>query len=141
MAVPSLRPLRPTAPRRGSVAIEVALTLPILVLLLIAIAEWGITFPQQLTFENIARDSARAGSLVLRTADPEGTAVARANARLAEAGFDAADVTITTAIESTPTGDDALTVTLTKDYAAIFDLVPTPLQLIGNASFRLEDNT
>ncbi|MCB9779619.1 MAG: pilus assembly protein [Alphaproteobacteria bacterium] len=126
--------------RRGGIAIEVALTMPVIVLLFVGIVEWGVTFPQQLQFENIARDAARAGSVELRVDDPEGAAVAMATHRLTQSGFTPSEVTVTTSIDPSA-GGDALTVTVTKDYTALFGLVPTPLQLIGTASFRLEDNT
>ena len=49
--------------RKGSTAVEVGITLPVFVLLLLGIVEWGWAFPRQVTLEHIARDACRTASL------------------------------------------------------------------------------
>lgn len=47
----------------GASAVEFALVLPVLILLLVGIAQFGITFSQWLAIEHAAREGARWGSL------------------------------------------------------------------------------
>lgn len=51
--------------QRGAVAVEFALVLPVLMLILLGITEYGLVFYDQLTLTNAAREGAR--SLVLST--------------------------------------------------------------------------
>lgn len=124
--------------RRGGIALEVALTLPIFVLLLIGVMEWGWALPRQATLEHIARDAARAGALTESSLDPLAAATTRATERLAEAAFDTGSASIGSTSYATSSGD-VIAVTISVPYTALFGLVPTPLTLEGSATMRLED--
>lgn len=54
---------------RGAAAVEFALVLPILLLLVLGIVQFGLTFTQWLEMESAAREGARWGSLGYAAAD------------------------------------------------------------------------
>jgi uncharacterized membrane protein YgcG len=55
----ALRTSSPTAPDRGAVAVEFALIVPLLLLLVFGIINFGILFSQQLTLNNAVREGDR----------------------------------------------------------------------------------
>jgi hypothetical protein len=62
--------LRPASRRdEGAAAVEMALVLPILIMLLFGIISFGIVFAQKLALSNAAREAARYGTVGLTTAD------------------------------------------------------------------------
>jgi Flp pilus assembly protein TadG len=69
--------------QNGSVAVEFALILPLLVALLIGIAEFGMTYNAQVTLSNAAREAAR--TLVVTGSSPSETATSAAAAARAAA--------------------------------------------------------
>ncbi|MCB9793793.1 MAG: pilus assembly protein [Alphaproteobacteria bacterium] len=68
-----MRDLRPR--RRGSVALEFTLVLPILVLMLAGILELSWTISQLHVLSRAARDAARVGSVTLEGPNPDGTEI------------------------------------------------------------------
>lgn len=62
-------------PRRGSVALEFTLVLPILVLMLAGILELSWTISQLHVLSRAARDAARVGSVTLEGPNPDGSLI------------------------------------------------------------------
>lgn len=117
----------------GNAAIELALILPLLVILLAGILDYGQIYFTRLTMTNAAREGARVG-VTLPEADAQGAAITTASTYLANAGVDAA-VTATSPSQADPT----VTVTVTiVPFEPLIGLVPTPSQLTVSASMRWE---
>jgi hypothetical protein len=57
---------------RGQTMTELALVLPILVVLVLAIAQFGVAFNNYLTLTDAARAAARTGAVSRESSDPEG---------------------------------------------------------------------
>lgn len=57
----AFRSTRPTGPDEGAAAVEFALVVPLLLLLVFGIINFGILFSQQLTLNNAVREGARRG--------------------------------------------------------------------------------
>lgn len=118
---------------RGTAAIEFGLVLPLLVVILVGIIDYGNVYFTRLAMTNAAREGARVGVTKNET-DAQGAALAATNAYLAQAGIDA-DVQSTAPSQSNPT----VTVTVTMDpYEPLIGLVPTPSRLTVSTSMRWE---
>lgn len=130
-AVPARRGRPWRAVRRrdgGAAALEFALVIPVLILLLVGIIEFGFMFQAQLALTHAAREGARMA------------AVGR---------WDATEVTnrafpIVPAIATSPSppsgalSGQAITITLTYDYDWRFLPVPGTILLTGEATMRRE---
>jgi Flp pilus assembly protein TadG len=91
----------------GASAVEFALVLPVLVLLLFGIAQFGITFSQWLAIEHAAREGARWGSLGYDSVAVTSKVLAAAP------GLNAADVAISvTPADPAENQGDPVTVTV-----------------------------
>lgn len=114
--------------RRGESAIEFALTLPIFVVLCVAMGDWGWFYHQEIDAVHAVREGARiAASLDPDDWDVASEGEARMQAVLAEAGVEDAVTTVTV---DTTTG--LITATVTADYGAPVGLVPTPDVLLAS---------
>ena len=125
--------------RKGSTAVEVGITLPVFVLLLLGIVEWGWAFPRQVTLEHIARDACRSGALTKEVATATAAARSRAEQRLVEDGFVLDQVEILVSTDTAPTAGRTMTVALAQPYQALLGAVPTPIDLRASATMRMED--
>lgn len=117
----------------GVAALEFGLVLPLLMVILAGIIDYGDVYFVRLAMSNAAREGARVGAT--RDADDAApAAVAAANAYLADAGLTA------TAVATTPSqADPTVRVTITlSPYEPLVGLVPTPDQLNVSASMRWE---
>lgn len=141
---------------RGAAAVEFALVMPILFLLLFAIIIYGMVFAQDLSLSNSARQAARSG--VVATADCASIKkTAQDNA--GTIGMSGTDTTVTimrgtsedtASAYCTSSDEDAdqpcasqpdntnLYVTLDHDVAKILPFVPTPNSISGKGVFRCE---
>lgn len=117
----------------GNAAIELALVLPLLIIVLVGIVDYGHIHFTRLAMTNAAREGARVG-VTMPESDVQATAIARAEQYLASAGIEAG-VTATVPSSSNP----AVTVTITIDpLEPLIGLVPTPARLTVSASMRWE---
>jgi len=123
--------------RRGSVAVELALLLPVLLVLLVGALEWGRVLEAQVTIIQVARDGALAGARAGPDGDPVGVAEARARAALVAVGRDAGASEVGVLPVSLSVGE-AVTVTVTTPYSGGSTLVPVPSQLSATVTARLE---
>jgi Flp pilus assembly protein TadG len=137
--------MSPRSSRRGSQAVEFALVLPVLVLMIGGIVDYGWYFTQSLTVVAAARDGARAGASLTSTACTVGRDTAKQTMR--NDGFNPA-LTIgsltssSTAAVTNQGGNTGFVMTLTviQPYAPLMlpsNLVPDRYRAV--VAFRMED--
>jgi Flp pilus assembly protein TadG len=134
-----------TRGRRGSSAIEFALTLPILLVILAGILEYGWYLFQMTNVIHALRDGARIGVTVplSDSTGPEARAATHARDVLnglgvpcSESGGCAVLATIT------PAGDvEVMVLTIEVDYEPMIGLLPHPDQLRGNFTMLMQTQT
>jgi Flp pilus assembly protein TadG len=118
----------------GVSALEFGLVLPILMMILLGIIDYGHVFFVHLTMTNAAREGAREG-VTRHAEDAQSAAVAAATNYLASAGIMTAAVVATTPTDSTPTVQVTVTV---NPYTPLIGFVKTPDQLQVSAAMRWE---
>jgi Flp pilus assembly protein TadG len=116
---------------RGAAAVEFALVLPILVLILFGVIEFGGVYNAQLMVTGAAREGAREMAVGGDPADAEAAAVAA----VVVAGADALDVTVSPA--TCAAGSD-VTVTVVYDRPFLTGLFGATLELTGLATRRCQ---
>jgi Flp pilus assembly protein TadG len=105
--------------QQGAVAVEFAFVLPLLIVLLVGIMEFGLILYNQQVITNACREGTRAG-IVARSPRLDSTAIAKVvndytQAHLVTFGSATSAATVTDNSGGTSFGDD-LTVTVTYDY-------------------------
>ena len=138
---------------RGAELIEFALTLPLLLLLVLGIIEFGFLFQEYEVVTNAAREGARLGALIPSAGYTTTEAEARANDYLTAGGLNAALATTTVAssrvaISGTTPAKCIPVVTATVIYPhpvpfvggiyAFFGGTPATIQLKGISVMRTE---
>lgn len=116
---------------RGAAAVEFALILPILVLILFGVIEFGGVYNAQLMVTSAAREAARTMALHGDPADAE------AVARDASVGIDAGDLDVTVSPASCAAGTD-VTVTVDYDRPFLTGIFGASLELTGLATRRCQ---
>ncbi len=121
---------------RGAGLAEFALVLPILIMILFGIIEFGIAFNRAQAVEAAAREGARLASISTSTS---GDITARVNAALAGIPLqNPANVAVSPGGCAGREGQ-SVTVTVTTTHALNIPLIPLPvLNLSGQAVFRCE---
>lgn len=104
---------------RGAAAVEFALILPLLVLLLFGISQFGLTFSQWLQLEHAAREGARWGSLGNEIGTVTGAQSIKGKVYAAAPGLSPrlADANITVAPDPSGGANQGSPVTVTVTYA------------------------
>ncbi len=124
--------------RRGSVAIEFGLVLPVLLMLIAGTLDWGMALQRQVALVDVTRDAALAGARATAAQGPEAVARARALEGLTTAGLSATAATITTS-RVTLTAGVALKVHVSTPSDPAFALVGMPSTFGGTTVALLEN--
>lgn len=122
--------------RAGGAAMEFALTLPVLMILLGGVIEWGWFLHREVGVIQAVRDGALAGALTERGADPAAAAVARARVALEQEGLDSAAATLSASTEPATTGT-LVRLSAVVPHEALLHLLPVPAQLRAESAFQL----
>jgi hypothetical protein len=137
--------MRSRRQRHGTSAIEFALTLPIPILLLGAVLEYGTFISQREAAVGVARDAARLAAAVPQTdddtptADIEETATDKATELLAAYGIPCdSGCSFATQIDRTGTLV-TLRLTIKAEYIPLFSLIPSPEAIAVSHTVALED--
>ena len=129
--------------RRGSQAIEFALVLPVLLAVTSGIVDYGWYYSQALSVIYAAREGGRTGAA--HDFDDTGTPCSIAETAtinaLKAAGFSTASASQVAGSVTTDsgTGELVLSVTATIPYTKLWGLLPTPTNMVGRITVRLED--
>ncbi len=124
--------------RRGSISVEFAVTLPIVLLLLIGVLEWGRMLAREVAVVTVARDAAHAGALTRKTDDPTRIARLQAEDGLRAAGFNPAVATVEARSFPNPAGT-MLELRVTVPFSPLFGLLPVTNQLHAITTIRMEE--
>jgi Flp pilus assembly protein TadG len=130
---------RPRSRQKGSAAVEFALVVPLFLMILFGIVEYGWMFYQQSNLASAVRDGLRQGVTISQSAspDPRAMAVKVAQADLLALGIPTADATLSaTYAGASPTKTMTLTVAL--KYRKLVGFVKTPAQLRYAMTMMLE---
>jgi Flp pilus assembly protein TadG len=120
----------------GVAAVEFGLVLPVLMIVLLGIIDYGHVFMVKLAMTNAAREGARVG--ITLPSDLAPTAAETAAVRyLASAGIDTAAVQVNTPSDTDP----ELRVVITLAYQPLIGFVPTPDSLSAASVMRWELST
>lgn len=117
---------------RGAAAVEFALVLPVLILLLFGIIEFGAAYNAQILVTNAAREAAR----TMAVTGVESDAIAAADAALEPIGLDvtADDIEFTVTPTGACTSPSRLNVLLTVDKPFLTGLFGAKVTLSGKAT-------
>lgn len=122
----------------GASAVEFAVLIPVLVLLIAGFVQFGLIFSQWLQLEHAAREGARWAAL-RNNAD---YVVARMNESAPGLTLDAGDVTIDPADPTTAVPNTSITVTASHTTPVISDLmdaiIGTGIEMTASATQRVE---
>lgn len=128
--------------RRGGYAVEFALVLPVFMMVMGGILEYGNYYTQQMHMVGVVRDAARVGSSV-RAKDDQGSPHAVATS-IAERKLRFHNWSGTAEVSITVSGsapDGAIGVKIQMPYKRLVGFVPTP-EYIGHTGWmRLNDQT
>lgn len=124
---------------RGAEAVEFALTLPILVILVAGIFDYGWYFHQQLSLQSATRQAARSASVLPQTGDVDAAARASIAAALEADGQGGLDPAVTVEVVTAANGEQAVRVDATAPYTGLWSLVALPFQLRATVVMRRED--
>lgn len=138
--IPAARPaplLRRLA-RRGAAVLELALAVPVLLVLAGGIVEIGTMMFRQEQVIQICRESVMWGAMTRQADNPPAVATARAREALQSAGFDPDTATIDARLIDTVHGK-GLTMDLSLPRTPLLNFISTTGTYQASATMRLED--
>lgn len=125
--------------RRGNNAIEFALILPVLMMILTGIADYGWYFSQNQGVVMAAREGARAGAISPRL-DAEDNGQAKAEAMMRQLGIAEANFTVTPDSDIyDANGNQLLQISIVATNTALTGYLPKPDYHRATVTMRLED--
>jgi len=127
----------PRSSRRGAEALEFALTLPVLLIILGGLIDFGWFATHQSAVHAAASVGARAGSITELGHDPEATAVLAVQRALESAQLEGVEVTA--ALFELPTSELAIQVEVEAPYSGLWGLVSLPIDYRGSAVMRMNE--
>lgn len=130
-----MKPRRSHRNRRGAAAVEFGLVLPVLLMILLGIIDYGWVFFNQLQMTNAVREGARAGVVVDDPVTALNTADAVTKNYLTAGGIDLTNVTISANFVG---GSDVQVTATQNPFQPLVGFVPTPAQLNATAAMRWE---
>lgn len=123
--------------RRGSAAMEFALTLPILLALVGGVIDYGLALHQLVELEEVCREGARAGSQATANQEPTTVATQVAQALLSERPLIGQGARVTATYEGA-SPMELLVVTIRAPSSRPFGIVPGPDEVETYAAWRLQ---
>jgi Flp pilus assembly protein TadG len=122
---------------KGQALVEFALVLPILILLIMGIVQFGLVINSYLTIQNASREAARAGIIGTSDVDIKNLIITTSNSLEAE------DLTVSiTPNESNRVSGETLSVKLSYNYELIVPVINSifgkSIVLQGQTSMRIE---
>jgi Flp pilus assembly protein TadG len=124
--------------RRGGAAIEFALILPVLLVLIFGVVEYAWLFFEQTNLVSAVREGARYGVTLDQTGSPSPTSGAQSRTSTVLTGtYNMSGATIT-ATQSGASPSEVLNVTASFPYTPLIGLVPTPSTLNASMTMLLE---
>jgi Flp pilus assembly protein TadG len=136
-----LRPMniRRRHTQQGQALVEFAILLPVLLLLLLGIVQFGVTFNNYIQVTSAAREGARKASVSRQLGSVAATAAARTSAKGAAPNLSLSDAQITVTAPGAWTQGTDVKVTVKYPYAInIIGRVVTSGNLTATSTFRLE---
>jgi len=120
---------------RGASAVEFALVLPILLLLVLGIIEFGRAYHLQTTLSNAARDGVRV--MALQDSATAARSTAKASAQLSDLNDSMIDVQPEAGCSTATTGAGMASVTITYPFSLISGFLPIDdFTLTGKGTMR-----
>ena len=114
------------ARRRAAVTVEFALTLPVLLMLLAGVLDYGWYFFVQVGVQSAAADAVRMGVDAAGGVDPEALAEGAAGEVLADAGLPCLGACTITGTIASEDGYRLLRVAVNRPFEPLVGLVPSP---------------
>lgn len=121
---------------RGQALVEFALILPVLLLLVVGVMEFGLIINQYMVVAEAAREGARSAAL------GDSNAIVTTVVKTAASPIDTSQLTIAISPNTTRVRGSGVTVTVTKPVQAITNLInpffPAGFAVQGTATMRVE---
>jgi len=136
-------PPAPSHTRRGSAAVEFALTVPVLMVIIFGVLDYSWYIKQATDVVRATREGLRLGVGVSQDDGPDAAAESQTEIVLAGYGLDCEsglDCEIE-AVNTTVDGLDAVTLTVVVPYEPLVGMVPAPEQMRAEITMALEDQS